>query len=527
MIYFNGRSATIFFTVLAAILFAVCPQTHVAAAGETNLNETATEKQASVTIVTKADEDRAAKNKKRSAAVADAKTKQLPSVDTTTKQLPDVDTTTEERDEIDDSSAENTSKKVTTEENGVIVDRFVAESKTIKTTTPSRVKFAREMDKVRLTWDMTPDAVMYQVVLLKDAKDTADNIVQAYDQVYTNGIEIDLRLFGDERKNFYYKVCPLNYEGVNLQPFSVPKPITDGEFNTVSPLTQSEFDRMDFAPLYPTYSWVPFLDAVQYQIRVFRRRGDDDTLIANIIATDHDVYEWSGYTHPDTYYWEIRALDPDGRAISEWSEKRFFEVTTPVAVAAFGDSITHGGGATSVPPCRVMYNWETYCPVPIKNLGRSGDTTQNMADRFDNDVLPFKPKILVIMGGVNDYREGTDSNVSIENLIRVRERCYDNDIIPVFVTPTPINAWLIDRRKLTTSPYHSWQYLRQDIIRWVRMQQYFVDINDTLTDAEGDLNGELTADGLHPDYKAKKHIGETIGKYLQEKFPHILGTVKK
>ena len=407
-------------------------------------------------------------------------------------------------------------------ESGVQILRGATPGEKRETKEPSPVKFSREMDKVRLVWDIVPDAVMYQLVLLKDAKDTDDNIVMTMEQIYTNGAEIDLRIYGDERKNFYYKVCPLNYEGNALREFSAPHPITDGEFNTRAPLPQTEFDAMAYSPLYPTYAWVPYLDAVQYQIRVYRQRSEQDTLIAEMVATDHDYYEWAGYTHPDTYYWQIRALDPSGRAISEWSEKKFFKVTTPVTVAAFGDSITHGGGATSVPPCRLLYNWETYSPVAVKNLGRSGDTTRQLLDRFDSDVLPFKPKILVIMGGVNDYRQGVSGYETINNLAAIREKCHANDIIPVFVTPTPINGWLIKRRRLSSVPYYAWRDLQQEVVYWVRSQQYFVDINDALTEAGGDLSGTLSTDGLHPDYVGKKHIGEKIGNYLRENFPHII-----
>ena len=401
--------------------------------------------------------------------------------------------------------------------------RHYHESKT-KGVMHDKVRFAREMDKVRLKWEAVPDAVMYQVVLLKSVADTKEDIVCTCNYVYSAGVEIDLTPYGDERKNFYYKVCPQDYEGLPIAPFSAPRPITDGEFNTVAPLPLTEFDKMDFAPLYPTYTWIPFLNAEQYQIQVFRSREDgDDTLVDNLIDREHDAYEWSGYTYPDTYYWRVRALDKDGRAMSEWSEKTFFKVTAPpVTIAAFGDSITHGGGATATPPCKVMYNWITYAGLPIKNLGRSGDTTADMLERFDNDVLAFRPKILVIMGGVNDYRGGVDSSVTIDNLAAIREKCRSHGIIPVFATPTPINGWLIARRKLSHIPYFGWQHLQRDIIAWINTQPYHVDVTEAMTEPDGDLNGKLTADGLHPDYKAKKYIGETIGNYLRATFPDIV-----
>lgn len=67
-------------------------------------------------------------------------------------------------------------------------------------------------------------------------------------------------------------------------------------------------------------------------------------------------------------------------------------------MAALGDSITHGGGAVSTPPSATLYNWETYANLPVLNIGFSGNLTSNMLNRFDNDVLSFNPKILVVMG---------------------------------------------------------------------------------------------------------------------------------
>ena len=380
--------------------------------------------------------------------------------------------------------------------------------------------FAREADKVRLTWDIVPDAVMYQVVLLKNEKDTADNIVLTVNQIFTNGAEIELTKFGDERKNFFYKVCPLNAECNPIRPFSAPKPITEGEFNTLSPLPTSEFDKMKFAPLYPTYSWIPFLNAAKYQIQVFRK-GADDILVSNIIAEEHDAYEWSGYTYPGEYYWRLRALNSDGRTMSDWSDKRYFTVVAPVTTASYGDSITHGGGATGVSPCITMYNYETYAHVPIKNLGKSGDTTSMMRERFTTDVLPFSPKILVIMGGVNDYRQGISAYTTIDNLEAIGEMCRQNGIIPVFVTPTPINGWLIERRKLASPPYYGWQHSRNVVIEWIKEQRYHIDLGSILEDRDGDLDGKYSSDGLHPDYEGKKYIGNTIGNYLVKTFSDI------
>ena len=71
----------------------------------------------------------------------------------------------------------------------------------------------------------------------------------------------------------------------------------------------------------------------------------------------------------------LTAFSAFGMALFACADGTF---TNGEAVCFFGDSITHGGGVMSVPPSYPLYNWETYSSVPIKNLGVSGNTTQDI-----------------------------------------------------------------------------------------------------------------------------------------------------
>ena len=188
-------------------------------------------------------------------------------------------------------------------------------------------------------------------------------------------------------------------------------------------------------------------------------------------------------------------------------------------MAAIGDSITHGGGAVSTPPGYVMYNWETYSQVPVKNLGYSGDTVAAMAARFDSDVLPFKPKILVIMGGVNDFRSGGRAEEIIPYLRQIGNKCRAHGIIPVYATATPINPHFIANWHYITAPAADWKNEQVKLNQWIMQQQYAVDVASGMTDCYGLLMDEATTDGLHPDVLGKKMIGEAISNYLLKTFP--------
>jgi len=384
---------------------------------------------------------------------------------------------------------------------------------------------------VQLIWKEIPSAVRYQVVILKSAEDTAANIALTYNQVYTNGVTVDLSRFGAEAAGFYWKVCPLDYNGnpVGNLHFSKPKPITDGgTLNVNAPKPTTQFERMDYMPLYPVFSWIPYGRAKHHEVRVFRVTDEGDKLIRTLQGGEYDVYEDGGYTLPGKYYWQVRSLNSDGTPLSGWSEKSYFSVEgTKAPIAALGDSITHGGGAMSVSPGYLLYDWESYSSVPVKNLGFSGNTTEAMLERFERDVLPASPRVLVVMGGVNDYRLGVFGAQTVANLQAIKEKCDAYGIIVVFLTPTPINPTMMVSRAHIDQPPYDWQVHQQYVNDWIRRQQYHVDVAEALTDSMGNLRSNYTTDGLHPDYYGKKYIGEQVGRYLQMHFAWITNTLTK
>ena len=288
--------------------------------------------------------------------------------------------------------------------------------------------------------------------------------------------------------------------------------------NFPPPFPTAEQELMDFPQLYPTYSWLPLPTTQFYMVQVVKLDSPRDKIVRELLNTEafDRVTDWTPLTEAGEYYWQVRVVDKNKKPLSDWSQKKFFAVTTPVTFAALGDSITHGG-ASYIPAGQLSCQWETYCDVPIKNLARSGDTTQMMLDRFDNDVLPFKPQVLVIMGGVNDIRMGDKSDTVIKNLETLRDKCLANDITPVFCTLTsmapdilqPLGIFLTDG---------DWREEREIINNWIMTTPYFIDTAEQLTDGQGYLRADMTPDGLHPGLRGKKIIGETIANYLKEKF---------
>lgn len=360
----------------------------------------------------------------------------------------------------------------------------------------------RDENILRLYWAIVPNAVKYEIM-----------IDGATLYAYTNGIEIPV---DDVHKKF--QVNAISLDGATLQN---KIPILDLDTNPTSPRTTTEFDKMDYPPIYPVYSWIPVSGANHYEIelikdnKIIRRYFTD----ANISDDNFDLYDKTPVLDEGEYFWRVRALTSDNQPLTNWSDKNSsnsFAVKHQVRFCALGDSITHGGGSISVPPSTTIYNWETYCAIPVKNLGRSGDTTAELLARFENDVLPFRPEVLFIMAGVNDYRANILGWESVENLELLRDKCERNGIKPVFMTPTPLNPAQIQKVNFVESPPVDWQDHQKFICDWIRSQEFYIDVNEKLTDADGNLIESLSVDGLHPDAEGKKIIGEAVAAWLDK-----------
>ena len=376
-------------------------------------------------------------------------------------------------------------------------------------------------DKVRLTWPITPGAARYRVAILSAPAYAPQNVIYE-ETVSAPGAEIDLEVLarkgGTTFETAYWAVRPMRYGGASLGDFSSPQPLSAGERRPVAPLPNSDYGTMAEPPIYLVYAWVPVRKTSSYEVEVWREDGSDRERVRHYYTYETILYDEMPLKTPGRYTWRVRALDGYGRKWSDWSAPEAFTVNASVTVAALGDSITHGGGAVTVPPSRSMYCWESYAGLPVKNLGRSGDSSYDLLARFESDVLPFAPKYLVVMGGVNDFRVGVSAQTTIQNFSRIAEKCSAYGITPIFATATPISPELMKQvREIETAAWN-WQAERQALNAWVMAQPYAVDVAASLTDEDGDLKEELTTDGLHPDAEAKKIIGEAIGKYLRETF---------
>lgn len=381
---------------------------------------------------------------------------------------------------------------------------------------------AQQPSSVLLRWPAYPGAVRYAVRILRAGAGEKMTVRETMERVYTTGVHLPLAAYGGE-KDLCWTVQPLDYGGTPLAGESDPRPVGGETADPAAPVLTAEYGAMVYAPLYPVYSWIPLAGQMVHEVEVYRREGGHDRYLHTLRAGEYDVYDDMPFTVPGHYFYRVRGITEAGTPISNWSNYGTFTVTDRTPIAALGDSITHGGGAITVPPSYTLYDWETYCSVPVKNLGHSGDTTEEMLARFERDVLPFSPRVLLIMGGVNDYRSGIYGAESVRNLAALRDKCKAHGITPIFLTATPIRPALMAARMTITRPPSNWWEHRDYINKWIMQQEFAVDVATVLSDAGGELEAAYTTDGLHPDLMGKKYIGETVDAYLRTHFAYAAG----
>ncbi|WP_312561216.1 GDSL-type esterase/lipase family protein [Anaerospora sp.] len=386
--------------------------------------------------------------------------------------------------------------------------------------------YAQE-NKIQLRWASAEDAVMYElevatVPVLKDRKAPQDKIAYQTTAIYTPGVELDSTLVSD--KKLYYRIRPLDLDKKAVGRFSVPVPLDHGIVNPQYPAVTTYGKKKVLTPLYPVYAWIPVLHAARYEVEVTNRLPENPhgTMSSSYrirnysVESGFDYYDTEAYRVDGTYYWRVIAFDGEGEAIGGYSDAVPFQVKTGTHKwAVFGDSITHGGGAVSNPPSDERFDYSSYLPFPVKNLGKSGDTAWALAERFERDVLPFQPQYLFILGGSNSIRGGTTAGEVIESLDLIKQKCQDNGITPIFLTLPPVNPERIER-VFNQPTADNWQTELQQVNAYVKRQPYYVDIYAGLADERGLLPVRYAQDGLHPDISGKKVMARAVQSFVKK-----------
>jgi acyl-CoA thioesterase-1 len=167
-------------------------------------------------------------------------------------------------------------------------------------------------------------------------------------------------------------------------------------------------------------------------------------------------------------------------------------------VVFIGDSITEGWGqkGTATSPDRA----EFFPGKPYINRGISGQTTPQMLVRFRQDVIDLKPKVVVLLAGINDIAENTGKTTLPEiagNIASMGELARANGIRVVLCSVLPASDF---HWHLGLEPAPKIRALNAWIKDYARKNGFvYVDYYSAMANSEGGLKTELSPDGVHPN----------------------------
>ncbi|MGA9884998.1 MAG: SGNH/GDSL hydrolase family protein [Candidatus Acidiferrales bacterium] len=215
-------------------------------------------------------------------------------------------------------------------------------------------------------------------------------------------------------------------------------------------------------------------------------------------------------------YW----TDFDNRLLVDFADLEHFReadvnlgppTTGEDRVVFMGDSITEG------------WNFQKSFPgKPYINRGISGQTSSQMLLRFRQDVIDLKPKVVVILAGINDLAGNTGAVTlgQVEgNLTSMAQLARSNDIGVVLcsVLPSVRFPW----RPELQDPAPRIAALNKWIKDYAAKKSYvYVDYYSAMKDPAGGLTRTLSPDGVHPSVAgyatmaplAESGIGKAEGK---------------
>ena len=199
---------------------------------------------------------------------------------------------------------------------------------------------------------------------------------------------------------------------------------------------------------------------------------------------------------------------PNLRRYRGENEKVGMPTSNTNRVVFMGNSITDGW---------INASPEFFSKNPYLDRGISGQTTPQMLIRFRQDVIDLKPKVVVILAGINDIAENTGPS-SVEmienNLMSMAQLAKANGIKVVMCSITPANAfpW-----RPGINPVQKVAAVNKWMKNYSAKNNFvYVDYFDAMADEQKGLPANLSKDGVHPTAEGYKIMESLVVKGIEK-----------
>jgi len=188
-----------------------------------------------------------------------------------------------------------------------------------------------------------------------------------------------------------------------------------------------------------------------------------------------------------------------------------------IRIIGLGDSTTAGTpgylSPIEAPPAgsgdvTSQYAWwlkKAHPEWDVLNKGANGERTDQIAARFDRDVLQVSPLVVIIIAGVNDVYQGLSAGHAIEHLRTMYTRALSAEVAVIAGSILPFNTATPDQNAR----------MRQvnDWIAAYAAREARMDFVDTRRAVSAPANGDLLSespDGLHPSPSGYRRVADAL-----------------
>lgn len=151
----------------------------------------------------------------------------------------------------------------------------------------------------------------------------------------------------------------------------------------------------------------------------------------------------------------------------------------------------------------------------VINCGVNGERSDEIAWRFDRDVLAHAPDVVVIIAGVNDVYQGREAAHVIDNLRSMYERAWTAGIPVVAGTIVPYNT-------ATSEQNARMRAVNQWIAGAAAADTRLICVDTRAATADPSDRDRLAGspDGLHPDIDGYRRMAEVLEPAIVRSIVH-------
>lgn len=159
----------------------------------------------------------------------------------------------------------------------------------------------------------------------------------------------------------------------------------------------------------------------------------------------------------------------------------------------------------------LFYDFSKSTGQAVYNRGISGDTTDRLLERLQENVLNIKPENIILLIGTNDIGRGLPLSISVENVEKVIKSAKESnpDINFILEAVYPVNEKMRDAfEKRSNKKINK---MNKEFIKLCEKYNcVWLDFTDKLKDELGNLKKEYTYDGLHINALAYELVAENV-----------------